>query len=81
VSAVLQKAAEALPPTGATWHRPAHALVSLAKASPADVRTLLPRFVGHPTWQVRMYAARAAGHTGANEPLVRLGGDVHDNVR
>ena len=81
VSAVLQKEAEALPASGATWHRAAHAVVSLAKASPADVRTLLPRFVGHPTWQVRMYAARAAGQTGAIEPLVRLGGDVHDNVR
>ena len=28
-----------------------------------------------------MYAARAAGQTAAIEPLVRLGGDVHDNVR
>ncbi len=81
VSALLQKEAEALPATGATWHRPVHALVSLAKASPNDVRTLLPRFVGHPTWQVRMYAARAAGQTASIEPLVRLGSDVHDNVR
>jgi len=81
VSPLLQKEAEALPPSGATWHRAAHALVSLAVASPADVRTLLPRFVGHPTWQVRMYAARAAGQSGAIEPLVRLGSDAHDNVR
>jgi len=81
VSALLQKEAEALPPSGATWHRAAHALVSLAVASPADARTLLPRFVGHPTWQVRMYAARAAGQSGAIEPLVRLGSDAHDNVR
>ncbi len=81
VSPLLQKEAEALPPSGATWHRAAHALVSLAVASPADVRTLLPRFVGHPTWQVRMYAARAAGQSGALEPLVRLGSDAHDNVR
>ncbi|MCC6989876.1 MAG: HEAT repeat domain-containing protein [Acidobacteria bacterium] len=81
VSPLLQREAEALPPSGATWHRAAHALVSLAKAAPADVRTLLPRFVGHPTWQVRMYAARAAGATGAVEALVQLGGDAHDNVR
>jgi cyclophilin family peptidyl-prolyl cis-trans isomerase/HEAT repeat protein len=81
VPQVLQKEAEALPASGATWHRAAHALVSLAKASPADVRTLLPRFVGHPTWQVRRYAARTAGQTGAVEPLVRLGRDAHDNVR
>lgn len=81
VSALLQREAEALPAVGATWHRAAHALVSLAKASPNDVRTLLPRFVGHPTWQVRMYAARAAGQTASIEPLVRLGSDAHDNVR
>lgn len=81
VSQLLQKEAEGLPASGFTWHRAAHAIVSLAKASPADVRTLLPRFVGHPTWQVRVYAARAAGTTGATEALVRLGGDAHDNVR
>lgn len=81
VSPILQKEAEALPASGFTWHRAAHAVVSLAKASPADVRTLLPRFAGHGTWQVRMYAARAAGATGAIETLVRLGGDTHDNVR
>lgn len=81
VSQILQKEAEALPASGFTWHRAAHAIVSLAKASPADVRTLLPRFVGHPTWQVRVYAARAAGATSATEALVRLGGDAHDNVR
>ena len=81
VSLPLQKEAEALPATGATWHRAAHAIGSLAKASPADVRTLLPRFVGHPTWQVRAYAARAAGATSAIEALTRLGGDAQDNVR
>ena len=81
MSPLLQKEAEALPASGATWHRAAHAIVSLAKASPADVRTLLPRFVGHPTWQVRVYAARAAGATGAIEALVRLGDDAQDNVR
>lgn len=79
--AVLNQQAEALPPSGATWHRAAHAAVSLAKVSPADVRTVLPRFVGHPTWQVRMYAARAAAQAGTVEALVRLGSDAHDNVR
>ena len=81
VSATLQKDAEALPPTGATWHRAAHAIVSLARVAPADARLLLPRFVGHPTWQVRMYAARAAGQMESFEPLARLGADAHDNVR
>ncbi len=44
-----------------TWHVPAHALVSLARRDPEAARKALPRFVQHPTWQVRMYAARAAG--------------------
>jgi cyclophilin family peptidyl-prolyl cis-trans isomerase len=79
--AVLNREAEALPPSGAMWHRAAHAVVSLARISPADVRTVLPRFVGHPTWQVRLYAARAAAQAGTVEALVRLGSDAHDNVR
>jgi cyclophilin family peptidyl-prolyl cis-trans isomerase/HEAT repeat protein len=81
LSPTLQKAAEALPPSGAAWHQAAHAIVSLARVAPADARLLLPRFVGHPTWQVRMYAARAAGQMAAFEPLARLGSDADDNVR
>jgi cyclophilin family peptidyl-prolyl cis-trans isomerase/HEAT repeat protein len=63
------------------WHMPAHALVSLARQSPADARKALPRFVQHPTWQVRMYAARAAGVLAAVADLTTLGGDNVDNVR
>ena len=65
--------ADGLPASSAAWHRAAHAMVSLARVAPADVRLLLPRFVGHSTWQVRMYAARAAGQMRSIEPLVRLG--------
>lgn len=78
---VLVRQADALPRGGSGWHRAAHAVVALAKVSPADVRTLLPRFVGHEQWQVRAYATRAAGRTQAVEPLVRLGADAHDVVR
>jgi len=81
VTTLLQAQADALPASGATWHRAAHAVVSLARVAPAETRLILPRFVGHPTWQVRMYAARAAGQLAAIEPLVRLGRDQHDNVR
>ena len=81
VVAMLQKEATALPAHGAAWHRAAHAVVSLARTAPVETRPLLPRFVGHPTWQVRMYAARAAGQTTEIETLVRLGNDDHDNVR
>ena len=63
------------------WHAPAHAIVSLARLSPAEARKALPRFVQHPTWQVRMYAARAAGVLAAMDVLDTLGHDNVDNVR
>jgi cyclophilin family peptidyl-prolyl cis-trans isomerase/HEAT repeat protein len=64
-----------------TWHAPAHAIVSFARLSPAEARKALPRFVQHPTWQVRMYAARAAGVLAAMDVLDTLGHDNVDNVR
>jgi cyclophilin family peptidyl-prolyl cis-trans isomerase/HEAT repeat protein len=64
-----------------TWHAPAHAIVSLARIQPEAARTALPRFVQHPTWQVRMYAARAAGVLASIEDLTALSADVNDNVR
>ena len=64
-----------------TWHAPAHAIVSLARFQPDAARTALPRFVQHPTWQVRMYAARAAGVLGSADDLKALSADANDNVR
>ena len=63
------------------WHAPAHALVSLARTQPPDATKALPLFVAHPTWQVRMYAARAASVLGAVETLMALMADPVDNVR
>lgn len=63
------------------WHAPAHALVALARQDAARARTTLPRFATHPTWQVRMYAARAAGVLAAVDVLTTLGADAHHNVR
>jgi cyclophilin family peptidyl-prolyl cis-trans isomerase/HEAT repeat protein len=63
------------------WHAPAHALVSLARQSPDRAREALPRFRQHPTWQVRMYAARAARVLEDTSALVGLAGDAHHNVR
>ncbi|MEP7118488.1 MAG: peptidylprolyl isomerase, partial [Acidobacteriota bacterium] len=80
-TALLQKQAATLSAPGTTWHRAAHALVSLAKTAPDEATPLLARFAGHPIWQVRMYAAHAAGPAGAIETLVQLGGDADDNVR
>jgi cyclophilin family peptidyl-prolyl cis-trans isomerase/HEAT repeat protein len=80
-SGTLRALAEVLTSRPGAWHSPAHALVSLARVAPADARQLLPRHRAHATWQVRMYAARAAGALGAVDELVKLGRDAHDNVR
>jgi cyclophilin family peptidyl-prolyl cis-trans isomerase/HEAT repeat protein len=70
------------PPTDRSWHRAAHALVSLAKRAPERVRIpLTTAFVPHPVWEVRMYAARAAALLKDAPLLERLAMDPHDNVR
>ncbi|MGD8331325.1 MAG: peptidylprolyl isomerase, partial [Acidobacteriota bacterium] len=63
------------------WHRGAHALVSLARLDAALAAPLLPTFSAHPTWQVRMYTARAAALAGALGTLQRLAADPRPNVR
>jgi cyclophilin family peptidyl-prolyl cis-trans isomerase/HEAT repeat protein len=73
---------EARVPRPDDWHRESHALVSLAKRSPG--RAFIPLLAGHVqhvTWQVRMYAARAAAITDEQSALERLAYDVADNVR
>ena len=77
----LLKLVETLDARPRTWHVPAHAIVSLSRQDPEAARRALPRFVQHPTWQVRMYAARAAGILGSVDDLKTLGADAHDNVR
>jgi cyclophilin family peptidyl-prolyl cis-trans isomerase/HEAT repeat protein len=79
--ALVKTVAETLAPTPGAWHRAVHALVSLAKLAPDDARAMLPRFVAHDVWQVRMYAARAAGVLAATDDLTRIGRDPHHNVR
>lgn len=64
-----------------TWHAPAHALVSLARLAPERAGHSLARFAAHPTWQVRMYAARAAAVLQRYEALAALARDPVDNVR
>jgi cyclophilin family peptidyl-prolyl cis-trans isomerase/HEAT repeat protein len=74
--------AEARPPGANEWQRASHALVSLAKRSPG--RTFIPLLGGHvqhQTWQVRMYAARAAAIINDASALERLAYDDNDNVR
>jgi cyclophilin family peptidyl-prolyl cis-trans isomerase/HEAT repeat protein len=80
-AADLMAIAESLSDTPRTWYGPAHALVSLARQQPDSARKALPRFVQHQTWQVRMYAARAAGVLGSVDHLNTLMRDSSDNVR
>lgn len=77
-TAPLRAMSEVLTPRG--WHAPAHALVALARTAPDEARAALPRFVSHAVWQVRMYAAHAAGVLAAVEALDTLGRDAHHNV-
>jgi cyclophilin family peptidyl-prolyl cis-trans isomerase/HEAT repeat protein len=64
-----------------SWHRAAHALVALARASPAHAAALIPEMAAHPTWQPRMYAARAAAVARDTATLLLLVDDPSPNVR
>ncbi len=79
---VLQGLVAELPssPTDA-WHRSVHALVSLAKVAPRAAESVVDDFGRHPVWQVRMYAARAAGELKALDQIRQLAFDSHHNVR
>ena len=73
---------EARTPPPNDWWRESHALVALAKRAPGRVFIpLLGSHVRHGTWQVRMYAARAAAITNDVSALERLALDENDNVR
>lgn len=65
----------------AGWHRPAHAIVALAKAAPERARPALGRFLDAREWQTRMYAAKAAAQLADVSVLRKLAEDTHDNVR
>ena len=64
-----------------SWHYGAHAVVSLAQLAPDSVRRVMARLMAHPTWQVRMYAARAAGELADTALLRAAAQDAADNVR
>jgi len=67
--------------SGGTWHSGAHAVVALARVAPDRARSVLGPFATHAIWQVRMYAATAAGVLGDTVLLARLASDRSDNVR
>jgi cyclophilin family peptidyl-prolyl cis-trans isomerase len=62
------------------WHRAAHALVALAAAAPDRGAAALPQFTASRTWQLRLYAARAAAQLRDRAVLERLARDDDDNV-
>ena len=64
-----------------SWHRAAHAIVALSAAEPDRAAAVLPRFTASKTWQLRMYAARAASLLNNRMALEGLAGDDDDNVR
>jgi cyclophilin family peptidyl-prolyl cis-trans isomerase len=64
-----------------SWHRAAHALVALAAVDAGRASAALPQFTGSGTWQLRMYAARAAATLKNKDALVALAKDDDDNVR
>jgi cyclophilin family peptidyl-prolyl cis-trans isomerase/HEAT repeat protein len=74
-------AAEARVPPSWPWHREAHAFVALAKRSRERAAISMEGFVTHPSWWVRMYAARAAAAAEDAVRLDKLAYDVNDNVR
>jgi cyclophilin family peptidyl-prolyl cis-trans isomerase/HEAT repeat protein len=85
VAPILVKLTEQLPSTSGSdripWHRPAHALVSLAAVDTTATASRMPLFASHPVWQVRAYAARAAAVLRDTATLENLARDSNDNVR
>jgi cyclophilin family peptidyl-prolyl cis-trans isomerase/HEAT repeat protein len=72
---------EARTPHPIEWHRPAHAFVALAKRAPERSAIAMGVYATSLTWQVRMYAARAAAIMNDVPTLERLALDPVDNVR
>ncbi len=69
------------PHTRDTWHQAAHALVALARTDADAARPQVVRATASDIWQVRMYAARAAGLTAQGDVIARLAADANPNVR
>ena len=82
VNAVDRLTIEARTPPENEWQLASHALVGLARVGPRRVFIpLLGSHIEHATWQVRMYAARAAALTDDVSALERLAYDREDNVK
>src|SRR5262249_17765602 len=67
-------------PGGASWQPAAHAIVALARLSPADARAALPIMLTSPSPWIRKYAARAASALSDTAAPRHLAGDADHNV-
>ncbi len=63
------------------WQQGAHALLALARLDSAAAAVLLPTAAASEQWEVRQYAARAAGVSGDQAILFRLSTDPDHNVQ
>jgi cyclophilin family peptidyl-prolyl cis-trans isomerase/drug/metabolite transporter (DMT)-like permease/HEAT repeat protein len=63
------------------WQASAHALLALAKLDRAVASQLVPGFAQAERWELRQYAARAAGILGDRQALLRLSDDKDRNVQ
>ena len=68
------------PPPQGRWQREMHAFLALAKRDRERAAISMLSFAMHPTWQVRMYTARAAAIVDDVPVLTRLASDPDDNV-
>jgi cyclophilin family peptidyl-prolyl cis-trans isomerase len=66
---------------GVSWQAAAHAAVALARTRPAEARPHVRTLATHRQWQVRTYAARAAGILADTSALRALVRDANDNVK
>jgi cyclophilin family peptidyl-prolyl cis-trans isomerase len=64
-----------------SWHAAAHGLEALARMRPVDARPRVAALATHGQWQVRAYAARAAGVLADAATLRRLARDSNANVQ
>jgi len=79
--ALLPADASQHPRGGVSWQAAAHAIVALAHVAPPEARRRLAALAAHRQWQVRMYAARAAGILSDTANLRTLVPDANDNVK
>jgi cyclophilin family peptidyl-prolyl cis-trans isomerase len=64
-----------------SWHEAAHATVALARLRTPDARMRIKALATHSQWQLRMYAARAAGLASDTAAARALARDDDDNVK